>query len=357
MNPQKIQAVRRLLPAWYRKNARDLPWRNTTDPYKIWISEIMLQQTQVDTVRPYYERFIKAFPTVERLAAAGQDRVLKLWEGLGYYSRARNAHRTARIIVTDYKSEFPASSQELRRLPGIGRYTAGAIASIAFGIRAPVLDGNVKRVLSRLYAIDEEIERNATIARLWSIAESLVPLRSPGDFNQALMELGARVCIPQNPLCDGCPVRRWCDAHNAGVQNDLPVKRQRHVVPHAVVVAAAIWKNGRYLLGKRPENGMLGGLWEFPGGKVEPGESLQEALVREIREELGIAIEVRESIATVDHVYSHLSVTLHLFACKQLSGRAKPLYHSEIKWVLPSQFDHLAFPKANLKFIDILQKM
>ncbi len=355
MNRKKIVGIRRLLLGWYRRNARDLPWRHSHDPYAIWVSEIMLQQTQVETVRPYYERFIKAFPTLERLASARQDRVLKLWEGLGYYSRALNLHRATKILVEQPTPHIPETVEDLQKLPGIGRYTAGAIASIAFGVPAPVLDGNVKRVLARLYAIQQEIERSETVNQLWEMAERLVAPKSPGDFNQSMMELGARICLPRDPKCSECPIQKWCDAHAAGLQAELPLRRKRKAVPHATVVAGAIKKNGRYLLGKRPEGGMLGGLWEFPGGKVETGESLQSALARELKEELDIKVDVQDHLATVEHTYTHLSVTLHLFLCKLLSGQPKPLYHSDIKWVFPSQFDRYAFPKANLKFLGLLQ--
>ncbi len=350
-----IPAIRRALLAWFRRNRRDLPWRRTRDPYAIWLSEIMLQQTRVETVIDYFTRFLERFPTVDSLAAAREDDVLKLWEGLGYYSRALNLHKTAKAVTGQQSGVFPSTVEELRRLPGIGRYTAGAIASIAFGVRAPVLDGNVKRVLARLFAIEERIDQAATIHRLWELAEALVPPRSPGDFNQALMELGARICLPKNPLCAACPVRARCEARARGIQDRVPAKRPAKKVPHRHVVAAAIRKNGRYLLGKRPAGGMLGGLWEFPGGKVEPGETHEEALIREIREELGIEIRVQGHAASVEHAYSHLTVTLHLYLCEPTGGRPQALYHSALKWVPRKQFDRYSFPAANLKFFDVLK--
>lgn len=355
MGDLKIPALRRSLLAWFRRNRRDLPWRRTRDPYAIWLSEIMLQQTRVETVIGYYTRFLERFPTVESLAAAGEDDVLKLWEGLGYYTRALNLHKTAKAITGPHSGVFPSTVEELRKLPGIGRYTAGAIASIAFGVRAPVLDGNVKRVLARLYAIEEQIDQAATIRRLWEIAEALVPPRSPGDFNQALMELGARICLPKNPTCAVCPLRARCEARARGIQDRIPTKPPAKRIPHRHVVAAAIRKNGRYLLGKRPPGGMLGGLWEFPGGKVEPGETHEEALIREIREELSIEIRVLGHAASVEHAYSHLTVTLHLYLCEQTGGRPQALYHSALKWVPRQQFDRYSFPAANLKFFEVLK--
>lgn len=347
-------AIRRLLLAWYRREARDLPWRRSSDPYCIWISEIMLQQTRVEAVIDYYNRFLAAFPTVQALAQASIDCVLKQWEGLGYYSRAHNLHQTAKLIVNDRGGEFPQSVEEWMALPGIGRYSAGAVCSIAFGVRAPVVDGNVKRVLSRMFAIEESIDDAKTVNQMWDIADALVAPRCPGDFNQAMMELGARVCLPKQPRCELCPLNKRCAARLLNIERTLPVRHEKKTPPHAHVVAAAIKKNGRYLLGKRPATGMLSGLWEFPGGKVEPGETHQEALRREIHEELGGEIKVGEHVITVDHAYTHLTVTIHLYRCEWLSDKPQTLYHETLKWVPRSQFDQYAFPKANLKFLDLL---
>lgn len=351
---KQATALRRTLLAWFRRKKRDYPWRRTRDVYRIWLSEIMLQQTRIEAVRPYYERFLKAFPTVADLAAAHEDRVLKLWEGLGYYGRARNLHQAARLIAGERGGRFPGSADEWRRLPGIGRYTAGAIASIAFGERVPVVDGNVKRVLARLFAIDDCIDEAHAVERLWSIADKLVSPRSPGNFNQALMELGGRICLPRRPRCGRCPVAQWCEARASGRQEDLPVRRAKKPVPHFEIVAAAIRKRGRYLLGKRPTDGILGGLWEFPGGKVRKGETRKRALVREVKEELGIRIGVGALVASVDHAYSHFTITLHVYRCEHVAGRPCADYHTEVKWVPQSQFDLYAFPAANRKVMDRL---
>ncbi len=346
--------IRRALLAWYGRNARVLPWRGTRDPYAIWVAEIMLQQTRIDQGTPYFERFIKAFPTVEALAEASEDAVLKLWEGLGYYSRARNLHRAAKLVAFERGGAFPATAAEWQALPGVGRYTAGAIASIAFNEVAPVLDGNVKRVLSRLFDIAAPIDRPATERQLWALAETLVAPRRPGDFNQAMMELGATVCVPKAPSCGTCPVRRWCRAAERGTQAERPVKGKKAAVPHYEIVVAAIEKNGRFLLGKRPPNGLLGGLWEFPGGKVQTAESHAEALEREIREELGVAIRVGGLAAVVNHAYSHFKVTLNVYRCAIKSGAPQPKTHTALKWVPRAHFDRYAFPKANHKFLGAL---
>ena len=347
-------ALRRALLRWYRQNARDLPWRQTTDPYCIWLSEIMLQQTRVETVIDYYHRFLEAFPTVQDLADAPADQVMKRWEGLGYYSRARNLHKAAQTICQEHGGAFPRSVEGWMALPGVGRYTAGAIASIAFGVKAPVVDGNVKRVLSRLFFIETPLERSETTQAMWEHATALLPQKNAGDFNQAMMELGARICRSKEPLCGQCPVARYCRAYQLGRTHETPVRMPKKTVPHVLVVAAAIENRGRFLLGRRPPEGMLGGLWEFPGGKVDAGESLEDALKRELREELGIETDIEAWIGSVDHAYTHLRVTLHLFRCRVAAGKPQPLFHSELKWAPRAHFDRYAFPKANLKLLPLV---
>ena len=342
MNPARRTTLVQKLLRWYRGHARDLPWRRTRDPYRVWLSEIMLQQTRVETVQDYYHRFLEAFPGVEDLAAATEDRVLKLWEGLGYYSRARNLLKAARWVVRESGGSFPEDAGSLQALPGVGRYTAGAIASIAFGERTPVLDGNVKRVLARLFAVRESIDTAAVEKRLWGLADTLVSARAPGDSNQALMELGARICIPRRPRCEACPVEGLCEARASGLTGALPVRKDRKPLPHHAIVAAALKKNGRYLFGRRPSEGMLGGLWEFPGGKVGPGERQAGALEREIREELGLDVTVGDRIAFVDHAYTHFKITLHLYRCKVLAGKLEARYHTSLKWIRPADFHNYA---------------
>ena len=259
---------------WYRQERADLPWRRERNPYHTWLSETMLQQTRVATVIPYYHRFVRAFPTIESLAAAPLEDVLKLWEGLGYYSRARNLHRAAQIIVDEYGGSLPADVETLLTLPGIGNYTAGAIASIAFGIAAPVLDGNVMRLFARLLDLEDDITLPATRNKLWRLAEQWLPAHAPGDYNQALMELGQQVCRPRNPLCPSCPIQFSCHAWSAGTQSARPVRSKRSPTPHYDVTAGLIRdERERLLIARRPLDGLLGGLWEFPGGKVETGRA------------------------------------------------------------------------------------
>ncbi len=344
-------AVRRGLLGWFDRNARDLPWRRTRSPYRIWLSEILLQQTRVETVLPYYRRFVRALPSVRRLAAASEDEVLVLWDGLGYYRRARNLHQAAKVIVAERGGRLPRTADDWQRLPGVGRYTAGAIASIAFGQRVAAVDGNGLRVLARLLAERQPIDQRSTVEVLWSIAAELVPQDRAGDFNQALMELGARVCVPRRPRCGECPLRRACQARRKGCQDELPRRGARRRVPHHRIVAAVIGSRGRYLLGRRPTGGLLGGLWEFPGGKVERGETHEQALERELWEELGVKAEVGELVASVKHAYSHFSITLHAYRCRLVAGRPRPKYHTAIRWVARSQLDRYAMPAANRKFM------
>lgn len=325
------------LLAWYAAQARDLPWRRSRDPYAIWVAEVMLQQTQVQAVIPYYERFLARFPTVQALAAASPDDVLKAWEGLGYYARARNLHTAARRIVTEHGGQVPADPAALARLPGIGRYTAGAILSIAFNQDTPVLDGNVRRVLCRVFRVAEDPRQPAVERRLWELAAGLVPPGRTGDYNQALMELGATVCAPHAPRCPVCPVAELCEARRRGEQESLPVRAPRRALPHYNVTAGVIWHDGCVLLAQRRPGGLLGGLWEFPGGKQEPGETLEDCLRRELREELGIEVEVGPLLLTLAHAYTHFRITLHAFTCRHVSGQPQALGCAAWRWVAPDE--------------------
>lgn len=350
----KIGPIRSRLLGWYYHNRRDLPWREETSPYRIWVSEVMLQQTQVATVIPYYHRFLERFPTLAALAAASLDDVLKAWEGLGYYARARNLYRAAVEIVERHGGRFPATYAELRTLPGFGEYTAGAVASIAFGEVVPAVDGNVKRVLARLFAIREEVGHGPAGRQLREIAAALVDPDSPGEWNQALMELGATVCIPQTPKCLLCPLNDLCQARLQGLEHELPVKPAKKVLPHYEVTAAVIRENGKILIAQRPPEGMLGGLWEFPGGKVENGETLAEGLRREIKEELGLEIAVGELIVIVKHGYTHFKITLHAFACRLIAGQPQALGVADWRWVTLDELDAFAFPRTDQKIIAAL---
>lgn len=349
-------SLQQALIRWFERSQEPLPWRQSRDPYRVWLSEIMLQQTQVATVIPYYERFLARFPTVEALAAASLDEVLKLWEGLGYYSRARNLHRAAQIVVAEQGSQFPSSVSDLRKLPGIGRYTAGAIASLVFSVDAPVLDGNVIRVLARIFNIDHDVTQSATQRELWQLAEHLVPSGQAGPWNEGLMELGRRICTPQSPACDLCPVSAFCKARHLGVQERRPVKPPKRRTPHVEVTAGVIWgMDNRVLIAQRPLDKMLGGLWEFPGGKRQPGETLQQCLRREVDEELGIDISVGAQIATIKHGYTHFRMTLYAFLCQHTGREPQPIQCAAWAWVTLDELDEYAFPVTDQRIIAVLR--
>jgi A/G-specific adenine glycosylase len=317
----------------------------------------MLQQTQIATVIPYYERWMQQLPTVAALAAASLAEVLKLWEGLGYYSRARNMQAAAQMVMADWNGRFPTTAADLQKLKGIGRYTAGAIASIAFDEQVAVLDGNVIRVLSRLIDLADDVTQSSTKKQLWQLAESLVPTARPGDYNQALMELGQQVCLPQKPSCLLCPLSAICLARQRGTQLERPVKPPRQRIPHYDVVAGIIWhKDGeRFLIGQRPLDGLLGGLWEFPGGKQEEGETLEEALVREIVEELGMVVKVGGFQTLVKHAYTHFRITLHAFHAQHMSGEPQHLGVADHAWVTLDSLDTYAFAVTDRKIIASLR--
>ena len=334
------------LLTWYAQHARQLPWRGRRDPYAIWVSEIMLQQTRVETVIPYYLRWMARFPTVEALAAASQGEVLAAWEGLGYYSRARNLHLAARIVFEEHGGQLPRDPGALRRLPGVGRYTAAALASIAFGQDEPTLDGNIRRVLARLFDVTEPHRSSQSENRLWELAAGQLPPGKAGEYNQALMDLGASVCTPRDPDCPRCPLAEICLAYRRGVQAERPVKAPKAPTPHHTVTAAVIRRNGHVLIAQRPSEGLLGGMWEFPGGKQQPGEDLASCLQREIREELGVEIAVGNPIGVYQHAYTHFRVTLHAFRCSLLAGEPQNFAHRALHWAAPQ--DLSAFPMGKL---------
>ena len=339
---------------WYADNARDMPWRGLADPYAIWVSEIMLQQTRVETVIPYFKRWMARFPDIRVLAEASQQDVLNLWEGLGYYSRARNLHKAAKIVVDQHHDELPADVQLLKILPGIGTYTAAAIASIVFGLDEAALDGNIRRVLSRLFDVSEPLGSSEGERRLWGLAREHLPAGQAAQYNQALMELGATICTSRTPKCDLCPVSEACEARRLGVQAYRPVRKKKADIPHHTVTAAVIRRNGHVLIAQRQEGGLLGGMWEFPGGKTEPGETLPACLKREIYEELGVDIEVGESLGIFQHAYTHFRITLHAFRSTLLAGEPQLLDHTDIFWARPSELSDYPMGKLDRQIADLL---
>jgi A/G-specific adenine glycosylase len=351
--PEEVR--RRLLP-WFARCARVLPWRRNRTPYRVWVAEVMLQQTRVETVVPYYRRWMRAFPSWRALARAAQSDVLKQWEGLGYYSRARNLHRAAQCIVSDYNGRPPQTAVGLRQMPGVGPYTAAAIASLAFGEAAAVVDGNVIRVLSRLYALTDEAASAAGRKQVQALADSLLAPDRPGEFNEAMMELGALVCLPQRPQCERCPLQEICVARASGDPEAFPVVKKKKSVPHLTVGAAVISRRNRdVLIARRREQDMLGGLWEFPGGKQEPGETMEECVAREIREELGVELEVGAFLMTVRHAYSHFRMTMQVYCATIRSGRPRPLHCADFAWVKIAELRRYAWSAADLHVVARLQ--
>lgn len=348
MNTKTLQQK---LLSWYEEEKREMPWRENLDPYRILVSEFMLQQTQVKTVIPYFEQWMKSFPTLEKLGQARESTVLKHWEGLGYYSRARNLRKAAQIIQQDYFGKVPNSLEEILKLPGVGRYTAGAVLSIAFGQKVPVLDGNVKRVLSRLFLLKENGSDRKSENILWDTMQDLLPETGAGDFNQAFMELGATVCLPKKPLCLLCPLKQNCQAQKSKKQSLYPPPKQKTSNTKIEVSAGVIIRKNKIYIQKRLAGGLMGGLWEFPGGKFEPGETPEKCLHREIREEMGVTLHIDEKLMTVKHSYTRFRVTLHVFLCRIRSGRIAPSQCEEWAWVKSEELETYPFPAANVKII------
>lgn len=341
---------------WFSKEARDLPWRHHYVPYEVWISEIMLQQTQVKTVLPYFERWLKVFPDVKALARAPIEKVLKHWEGLGYYSRARNLHKAAQMIVRDHDGHFPSDFEAILKLPGIGRYTAGAISSIAFNQNRPIVDGNVIRVLSRVMNFTKDTSDPKNLGFFWKQMEDLIPKGKARYFNQSVMELGALICSPKSPDCPHCPLKKICKSNAIGNQDLLPLRGKKVKLESIQVALAVIFKDGKVFIQQRPLKGLMGGLWEFPGGKVKPKERIENALKREIKEELSISIKNIKPFMRIDHGYTKFKVDLRCFLADYNSGKLKLNVAQKGKWVSISKLREHAFPAANVKLIAALQK-
>lgn len=354
---RQVRGLRASLLQWYDANRRDLPWRRTRDPYAIWISETMLQQTRVETVIPYYERFLERFPDVDALADAEEEDVFSLWAGLGYYSRARNLHRAAQQVAREHDGTLPHSADALRKLPGIGRYTAGALASIAFDAPEPIVDGNVIRVLTRLYGIRDDAASKPVVARLWQEAERLAEGERPGDLNQALMELGALLCTPRTPHCLACPLARRCDARKQGDAAALPVKARKTPPRPLEAACARIERRGRILVTRRPDRGLMGGMWELAGGDLLPGsrETPEAGIRRALREHTGLTAKHVELAGEVAHAFTHRTLRLYVFRCDAEPGRVRLAGPQAHRWVTRSGLVQLALGKATRKALELLE--
>jgi A/G-specific adenine glycosylase len=312
---------------WYAKYKRVLPWRDHPDAYAVWVSEIMLQQTRVETVIPYFEKWMKLFPTVKKLANANEQDVLNTWEGLGYYSRARNLHKAAKIVTEKFNGELPRNLEDLQSLPGIGKYTVGAIASMAFKMDEATLDGNLRRVFSRLFDVNEFADSPTGEKMLWQLARENLPKGQAGDYNQALMDLGATICLPKNPKCLICPLLKFCKAQKNGTQALRPVLKPKKKTPHYIDVAAVITKRGKVLLNQRPADGLLGNMWEFPHARVEQNPA--EELVKCLKTQTKLQVKQKEALGIVTHAYTHFKVTVHVYQCDLISIPK----NKKLKWV------------------------
>ena len=340
---------------WFDRHRRPLPWRKRPTPYRTWVAEVLLQQTRVAQAAPYFERFITAFPSVAALAHASEQEVLKQWEGAGYYARARNLRLAARRVMLRRNGELPRRLTDLRRLPGVGPYIAAAIASLAFGEHVPALEVNGLRVVVRWTLESGDPKSSAVRQRLAKWVSTRLPRDRPGAFNEALMELGETTCLPRAPRCGECPVATWCRARQELPDpGSLPRPRGPRHRPRVVAAVAVVARNGRWLVLRRPSSGLLGGLWEFPGGKVESGESPVEACRREVREETGLRVGRLRPLGVVRHGYSHFTVRLHLFRGAVSDGRPVRTHGRPFRWVTANELRRLPIPRATLKALDLL---
>lgn len=331
---------------------RELPFRDINNPYFTWISEIMLQQTQVETVIPYFFNWIKRFPSIEDVAQASEEDVLKLWEGLGYYSRCRNFHKATQIVMEQHNGKIPKTYDTFLSLPGVGPYTAAAVMSIAFQIPIPAMDGNIKRIIARILG-RKKMGLHAH-ARMESFLNKNICYNRPGDFNQALMDLGSSICTPKSPKCFQCPISINCLAFQSGSPDNFPTVLKKKKSPHYKVVAGLIWDNGKFYIQRRNKKSLLGGLWEFPGGKVEKGESFEEALKRELIEECNIEPIIHRKAGSIKHVFSHFSIDLNVFHCSP-NGQV-PTTDLPNTWITPKEIIQYPFPSANHKLFKILDQ-
>lgn len=356
MSPKINASFGAAIRNWYITHRRTLPWRQTKDPYAIWVSEVMLQQTQVNTVIPYYIAFMEGFPTVKTLAASDLQNVLKIWEGLGYYARARNLHRAANKVTQQYDGTVPGDWNRFRALSGVGDYIAAAVLSIAFNQPYAVVDGNVKRVLARLFTMPQMINKSTYHALFQAKADELIDTGQPGLFNQAMMELGAIICTPRHPDCTHCPIVFCCKAFTLEKVNRYPKREKKKNVPVYHIVIGVVRKNDRILITRRKPDGLLGGLWEFPGGKINSKETSAKALKREIAEETSLIIKNLDFLTRIKHAYTHFKIEADVFLCDHEHGKVRLNGPVDYRWIVPSEIENYPFPKANHKFIPLLKQ-
>lgn len=355
LSPDRKKEFAAKLLAWFTTNMRPLPWRKSYTPYSVWISEIMLQQTQMGRGVAYFNAWMEQFPTLADVAEADEETILKAWEGLGYYSRARNLHKAAQVVMREHGGEFPNRIAAIRALPGIGEYTAGAVAAIAFNAPEPAVDANVMRIFARICDIDVPLSHPGVKAFIMEAVRSLMGDASPRLFAQALMELGALVCA-KKPECSICPLVEYCEAHRLGTAGKRPKRKAKVVYSQLEMSTGIVMRNGLLFIQKRPPYGVWAGLWEFPGGCLEEGEAPEQALVREVAEETELPVAVGEKVAIIRHSYTTCRVTMHAFFCELLDAGKEPVLHAAVegKWIPVEEVGKYAFPAGHRKLLDML---
>jgi len=351
-----LNEFRKKLISWFENNKRDLPWRRTNDPYPIWVSEVMLQQTQVKKVIDYYDKFIESFPTVSKLSNADLKDVLKKWEGMGYYARARNLHKASSIIKDEFEGRIPDDTDSFRSLPGVGDYITAAVLSRAFHKPLAVVDGNVKRVVARLFMIGEPVNSTKASKLFSSYTSQMIDPEHPGQFNEAMMELGATICTPQNPGCLICPVSKFCKSYINKCQSEYPIKSIKKSVPLRHFVVGLIYRDDKFLVVRRELDSMLGGLWELPGGIFDLNEDIREVCAARITEITGLKIKVEDKIMLVNHAYSHFKINIQVFQCLYMDGHVELSNHIEYDWIKLNEIDKHAFHVAHHKIFRKLKR-
>jgi len=346
--------IAKKLLRWYASRKRDLPWRERPEPYAVWVAEIMAQQTRLDSMLPYYRRWMKRFPNIKSLAKTDERDVLNLWEGLGYYGRARNLRRAAQVVTKEYSGRLPADLKALRSLPGIGPYTAGAIASLAFGLDAPAVDGNAIRVLARIFDVELPADSGAGKKRFWELAAEYLPPGRAADYNQALMDLGAQVCTPRQPKCGVCPLKSNCRARTLGIQEQRPVKAAAKEIPLREFAAAVIRQRGEVLLVQRPASGLLGGMWEFPNTLLSSSRRGKNTLRRSLRNEFDFDFNINKRLDIYEHTYSHFRARLQVYDCPLNGKRPKAKPPRPQRWLKTSALSELPMGKLDRQIANAL---
>ena len=355
MNNINITQFQNDILKWFNIHQRKLPWRETENPYFIWIAEVMLQQTQVKKVLPYYEKFIIKFPDIHKLSQAHLNDILKTWEGLGYYARAQNLHKAAKVVVQDLNSEIPSQYTDFRKLPGVGDYIAAAVLSQAFNAPHAVVDGNVKRVLSRIFCISTPVANSASKKTFEKYAKNLLVRKRSGAYNQAIMELGALICRPKNPSCMTCPVRLHCKAFQLDKQYLYPLTVKGKKIPEFQIVMGVIYHDHRFLIIQRKTSGLLGGLWEFPGGRVKNNQPTEQACMELIKQKVNISVNINKHLTRVKHAYSHFKINVDVFQCSYSTGEILLDGHIDYRWITFCEIEQFPFHTAIHKIIPYLK--